>query len=446
MPSPEIAAPAKSSPSLSSVALPPEMRAPWLTVGIIGSLSLLFCLIGRLTSPIGFRPLVPLSDRSERFGDFTVFWGKFQFFHTADFFHRGFPFSYNAPVAVLYNLFLHHTGPHPLAVFVTFSVVALVLPAIWFGFALTRAGISGRTVSLFVATLVIFSWPAILVVDRANMEVLVWITLLIACWAYATDRLYLAAAFFGVAAALKFFPFVFLGLFLSTRDYRRLLFGVLVFLGVSVVSLYLVGPSVPVAYHGISDGVAFFRDDYMAKWHYAENSVDHSLFALYKFFAILAGHPVNNFQQSLSVYLLATAIGGLLLYILRIRHLPVLNQLLIFTIASIFFTAFSGDGTLLHLYSPFALLVFLAVGSFRARLRVPHLGTALIVLAALFTPMSFLLISNERHWRFEGQVRAVLLGLLLVLALRYGFGPSLAESRRGHRSLLASLLAPAHPH
>ena len=69
------------------------------------------------------------------------------------------------------------------------------------------------------------------------MEILVWIVLLLATWAYSTGRGYLAATFFGLAAALKLFPFVFLALFLSTREFRKLLLGAAVFLAASVAGL-----------------------------------------------------------------------------------------------------------------------------------------------------------------------------------------------------------------
>ena len=419
--------------------LPPEVRHVWFTVLLFGVSSILYCLLGRLLFHLSFRSLFPFSSDADRFGDFTVFWQKFNLVHTAAFFTNGFPFSYPAPVALMYDVFLHHAGPHPLVAFVTFSVVAIVVPAIWFGRALSQHGMSGVRAFLFTATLLVFAWPAILVIDRGNMEILVWIALLAATWAYSTGRGYLGAALFGVAASLKLFPFVYLGLFLSTREYRKLLLGAVVFLAMSVAALALLGPSIPAAYAGISGGLGQFRVMYMAQWRPQENGVDHSLFSLAKALMVRVGHHSYYFNRSLSLYLACTAIFGLLLYVLRIRRLPLINQLLAFSIASIFFTAFSGDGTLLHLYYAFGLLLFLSFRAYRDHMTVPGLNAALISLAILVTPLSFV---AGRHQRYEGQLRSLLLGYLLFLTLRYGFGPSLEKSVRTREPVFDAVAVP----
>ncbi len=422
-----------------SPGLPPEVRNVWLTILLLGGGSVLYCLLGQLLTHRSFGDLFPLSSDQQRFGDFTIYWHKFDLIHTAAFFTTGFPFSYPAPVALVYNVFLHHVGPHPLLAFIPFSVLALLVPAIWFGRALSRHGLSALAASLFAATLFLFAWPAILVIDRGNMEILVWIALLAATWAYSTGKGYLAAALFGLAASLKLFPFVYLGLFLSTREYRKLLFGAAVFFVLSLAALASLGPSVPAAFAGIANGLAFFRMEYMAQWHPQENGVEHSLFSLIKAVMVWFGHSYL-FHRSVAVYLASTAILGLLLYTFRIRRLPLINQLLALSIASIYFTAFSGDGTLLHLYYAFALLLFLAVRAHHDRVTIPGLNAALLSLAVLVTPLSYLVV---RQQHFEGQVRSLLLGYLLVVTLRYGFGPSLDESIRTREPLFSAIALPS---
>ena len=420
--------------------LPPELRAVWLTTLVFGIGSLLFCIAGKLFFHAGMSHLFPLSLPADRFGDFTIYWHKFDLLHTAAFFHTGFPFTYPAPVALVYEFFLHHAGPHPLVVFVGFSLLAILVPTALFAAALARHGMSTPAALLFTATLLVFSWPAILVIDRGNMEIMVWIALLSATWAYATGRGYLAAALFGLAASLKLFPFVFFGLFLSTRQYRKLLFGAVVFLLLSVSALWFVRPSIAIAFSGIAGGLAFFREGYMAKWNPVENGVDHSLFALFKGIEVNIFHHSVFFSESLTIYLVVTAVIGLALYTFRIRRQPLLNQLLLLSIVSIFFTAFSGDATLLHLYYPFALLLFLSLRAQRAHQVIPGLKPTLICLAVLVTPLSFL---TSPHQRFEGQVRALLLGTLVLLALRFGFGPTLAESLRTREPLFPAVALPA---
>jgi hypothetical protein len=118
------------------------------------------------------------------------------------------------------------------------------------------------------------------------------------------------------------------------------------------------------------------------------------------------------------------AIFGVALYFLRIRVLPLLNQLLIFSIASILFTGFSGDGTLLHLYYPFALLCLLAIDAYRRGIIVAGLDTALYLLAYIFAYEGFFVLFKHR---FEGEAKCLILVWLLIVAFRYPFSPPLAS-------------------
>jgi len=271
-----------------------------------------------------------------------------------------------------------------------------------------------------------------LIVDGANAEVVVWVAMLLGMWAYATGREWLAAACFGVAASLKLFPFVFLALFLSRRDIGKLLFGVAVFLVVSVVSLAVLGPTIPIAYRGIAYGLAAFKVNYMGMWRPGENGVDHSIFAAVKMILVhLFPRSPAGFAKLLNVYLLLTVVGGVLLYFLRIRFMPLLNQVLTLSIASIYFTAFSGDGTLIHLYYPLAMLFLLAIQAYRDGMTIPGLSTVMYSMVFCVSVESFLVADTRtvQGLRFIGPAHCIGLGVMLIAALRYPLGPPLAEER-----------------
>lgn len=416
----------------SSARLPSELRLVWVGVVLLTLLSVLFVLIEFLCHmpALDYRALSP---PGEHFTDFSIYQPKFILFHTVAFFHRYFPFTYPAPVALVYEFFFR-CFRHPTVVFVAFTASALLVPAALFARALHRRGIAASTAWLFVLTMALCSWPYILVIDRANMEILVWIALATAIWAFATGRGFLAATLFGIAAALKLFPFVFLALFLSMRRYRELVFGVAVFLVLSIISLAALGPTVPIAVHGIASGLDYFKIQYMQRWRPWESGVDHSLFAFLKFVAIATHEHSTDipFTRSLRIYTAVTAVGGIILYFWRIQFLPLLNQILVLCIVSIYLTAFSGDGTLLHLYYPFALLAFLAISAQRRGIVVPGLRQALLLLAFLFSYEGFFSYGSQR---LEGEAKCIALGWLLLLALRFPFGPPLRAA--GPSSLLA---------
>jgi hypothetical protein len=410
----------------TELALPPALRRVLVLTLILTALSTIFALTAHSlhAEPIYWRAFSP---PGTHFTDFTIYELKFRlFFHTSAFFPNFFAFTYPAPVALVYETFIR-LFPHPARVFVGCSILAVIIPALLFGLALRRRGLAPLASLVFVAVLLACSWPALLVIDRGNMEIVVWIVLAIATWAFATGRGYLAATFFGFAASLKLFPFIFLGLFLSTRRYKELSVGIVSFFAASLIGFAVLGPTIPVAFHGIVAGLHVFQVNYMGAWNSWENGVDHSLFATYKFTSIVLFHHSKGatFQRACTVYNLVMAIFGILLYFLRIRFLPILNQLLILSIASILFTGFSGDGTLLHLYYPFAMLCFLALDAYRKRILVPGLNLALAILAVVFSYEGFFVLYAHR---FEGEFKCLVLVWLMVVAFRHPFSPPLSTS------------------
>jgi hypothetical protein len=405
--------------------LPPLLRLFQFWTILLLAVSFLFHLIEHARRRPGFQRN-PLSPPAERFGDFTIFWSKYKSFHTPTFFKLGFPINYPAPCSDLFEIFFGFFT-HPVRMFFISSLLCFLIPAALFGRTLYRRGISAWKVILFMVVITSMSWPIVLLIDRGNIEVFVWAALATGMWAYATGRLWVASTFFGIGASLKLFPFVLLGLFLSRRQYSKVLWGLFVFVGVSILGLAILGPTIPQAYAGINAGLASFKLHYMGEWHVSENGVDHSVFALLKGLAILLfHHDPHHFGRSLTAFLAISAITGLLLYFLRIRKLPLLNQIFALTIASIYFTAFSGDGTLVHLYSPCAMAFLLAIQAYRDRVEIPGLKLVIGCLVFILSFETFLILGQQR---IIGQAHCIAIGVLLYAVLRYPLGPSLEATR-----------------
>ena len=406
--------------------LPLLLRRFQLWTALLFCCSVLFHLVERRRGVISYAAY-PLSSATERFGDFTIFTNKFRYFGTETFFHTGWLINYPAAAALGFEVFFKLGRSHALSLFIVFMALCFAVPAAVFTHSLITRGVCAPRAIVFMTVVTGLSWPVILLIDRGNIEVLVWLVLLLGMWAYSTGHLWTAAACFGVGASLKLFPFVLFGLFLSRRQYRQIFFGAAVFLVVSVGSLKILGPTIQQAYAGISLGINTFKVLYMGGWHGYENGVDHSIFALYKGIAVLFfGHNQTHFLKSLSAFLTVTAIGGLLLYFLRIRLLPLLNQVLILVIVSIYFTAFSGDGTLIHLYYPCAMLFLLALRAHGERIFVPGLRLMLGCMVFILSCETFLVRHNQR---VIGQAHCLAIGVLLFAALRYPLGPPIAETR-----------------
>jgi len=399
--------------------LPPILREfCWIT-GLLSVISTLYCVVMwgwfHREYPYDWPFFLPKA----RFSDFFVYEQKFRLFHQAAFFSTGFPFTYPAPMALFYKMFFLLGDTADLCVFLAVLSLSFVVPTVFFGRALAKRGLSGATAAMMAGITLLLSWPALLLFDRANVEVFVWLALAVGTWAYARGRGWTAAAMFGLAASLKLFPFVYLALFFTRRGYKKLLFGVVTFLVVTIGSLAVLGPTVPVAYRGISEGLGYFQKNYMATVMPDETGVDHSLLAFGKVIHEAVSGSDGSLQWMLKLYLPLTAVCGLLLYFVRIRKLPWINQLLALTIIAIYFTPFSGDGTLIHLYYPFVACCFLALDAWKKKVQIPGLRVVFWCFAYLLSTESFFVFYGQRY---EGQAKCFFLGILLVCALRFPFG------------------------
>ena len=455
-----------TSPDSENLPLPRPLRIFWALNIFLGVLCVVIMRGGKYLLHWGYPynyPFIPFL----HWPDFLFFFARFKHFHQLDFFSTapefGLRFMYPAPVAVLYQGF-YLTGPHSLRVFFAITLALVLVLATVLGRAMVRMGVRPAAAALFLASTLLFSYPFWFEYLLGNIEICIFLIVAFAILAFLRGYLYLAAALIGLAASMKIFPFVYLALFLSRRSYRQFAFGILVAIISNVFSLWLVCPSIPVAYRGIQAGLESFRSLYMLRYLPIETGFDHSLFGLFKRLMFHLNHgPHNSFSyfavpsQSLTVYLALAAIGGIALYFLRIRYLPLLNQIQALTIASILLPPTSHDYTLLHLYIPWSLLVLYTLAlapssnpdrplehlpyggmskassptssssgkdaTLRSRQGHSHgrnahdggIFASFVCYAILFSPESQL-IQFSKGW--SGQLKAVTLVVLLVITLR----------------------------
>ena len=409
----------------TGVPLPVELyRFAWALV-ILMSACFVVNLFSRRFLHLHFEPFAtPFF--SDYFPDFINFVPRFKYFHTLTFFTYSSktPFMYPAPVAVVYELF-YLVPAHPLRFFLLFGCAAFVAAATLFGRVLLRRGIQPVDAYLFPLVVLLCSYPFWFAGKQANMEVVIWAFLAAGLACLLKERGYSAAGCFGIAASMKIYPIIYLGLLLVRRQYRQGVFGAMTAAFLTVASLWAVYPDIPESSRRISAGVEQFRLLYMLHLR-PEIGADHSLFAVFK----RVVHPLPppaELGHILSLYLAVAAIGGLALFVLRIRKLPVLNQVLCLMVASILFPPTSFEYTLLHLLDPFAMYVLLILSYQREGRRAPGQKFLLPCFAVLFGFIPELI----RHGvSFGGQVKGLLLLALFLYALWRPLG-SLDELARG---------------
>lgn len=350
-------------------------------------------------------------DTNDAFGDFTCYTDLFTYFHTRDFyFGPDDAFAYPSPAAVAY-FWLYKMGPHQLVLYLG-GILAAALAAAWlFLRALLQRGIVAWQATLFVAGVTLSSWPLLFVFERANLEFVVWLLAALGLWAMLRNHPMLAAVLFGLTGSLKVYPLVLLALLFSTRHRKEFLIGMGTF-GLSLfTAFWFVGPTISMAFHGTINGILGFVGNYAATAH-SELRFDHSFFATIKQFASNPPWNHQDFSMASHIYVPVIAVGATLLFLLRVRKLPLINRILFVTICMVALPPVSYDYTLIHLCIPFALITLAAV-RMRSQTLPPGFVPALACFVLIFTPQLFLF---HNDFALNGVLKsAAMIGLLILL-------------------------------
>ena len=110
-----------------------------------------------------------------------------------------------------------------------------------------------------------------------------------------------------------------------------------------------------------------------------------------------------------------------LIFFGRLARQPVANQLLGITVFMLLLPTISCFYILVHLYAPLLVLLFLKLDADRAQVRIPGLGSAIL----LFVPLCacYTLFTFRSVLLFGGLVQGACLVLLLLCSLQYVFAP-----------------------
>jgi len=360
--------------------------------------------------------------REVQFTDFTIFDPRFAIWdHSAAFFDLpGFPFTYPAPLLIGFLAFWKLT-PNPLGFYLATVAVFAMGAAVWIGvrFPLLRVPIGVTLVG---------AYPLFFLLDRANIEGLVWIAAALGIAAFVSNRFRTAAILLGLAVSMKIFPGALLLLFLARKRTRDFVWSLIFAAAFTAGSLALAGPTVPRALRGILHGMNFFRHTQILEYRRTEVGFEHSLLSCFKQVVhLFARGPRTNAAVELLYlpYLLAAAASFCVLYWFAIRKLPVLNQLLALTALSVTLPFISFDYTLVHIYIPFTVfLIFLCqdVAAGAARPSLAQILSILLPCAVLFAPLSWMLAGDVG---FGAQVKAAALVCLIAASVKTPFPSSI---------------------
>jgi hypothetical protein len=402
--------------------LPPVLVRFWVAMAAVTAASVAYTAVRAhvygLTAPWG----LPVFWDENWGDDFLVFRAGFAHFGRSDFWSSfAYPFTYPAPTGVVFAVL--YRVPHPMRSYLTMLAAALVVGLVALVLALVRRGVSLARATGFGVSGLAMIWPVYFLISTGNIEGFMGIVLAAGVAAVIAERWQLGAALIGIAAAMKIFPFVLLGLLVARRKYGALAFGVAVAVAVTLVSLKMMGPTMVEAQRHIDAGLALVKARYFFSMADVAPLFDHSLWMPVRFAAVgivrpaTAARTLAVLNASLIVYLAVTAVAGVALFFVRIRRLPVLNQVLALTVCAVLLPPLSLEYTLVHLLLPFGLLCVYAAAMWQRGVQVAGLGACLLCFVPIFNVDSFL---NQRHL-FATEARMLGLIVLLVLALKYRF-------------------------
>lgn len=368
--------------------------------------SLSYSLVARLLGlglPYSFEyPFIP----GAMFSDFSEFWVRFAHYGTPQFFTQSgnlmYPAAMTLPIAAFY------ATPHPIKAFLLFLVLSGVFFTLCFYRILIRHGLATVPAVIVTLSVLVTSYPYLFLLQRANTEVFIWITVTVGLWSFYRGRYGWAAVFIGVAAAFKLYPIVFFGLFLPRKRYLGVGVGILIAAVLTLVALRALSPNIGYAFQWNAIQLQAFGKYYAAAPH--NLGYDHSFLALIKF-ATLPWHP--DLTPFIRLYTWTVGLLCLALYFGRIWRLPLANQILSLSILSVCIAPVSYDYTLLTLYAALTILTLIALET--PDTEQSKLTLLFLLFAAILTPLNFVII---RGTPFGAQLRAIFLIALLVCSLR----------------------------
>ena len=396
---------------LTRAALPRSLRVFWAGAAL-GSV-LMFVVAG-FKAHLGMPrdSWNPLCD--PLFGDLLEYVPTLRLVHTAAFWGNPVtsPVAY-PPFAVVLLALLYGTG-HTVAVYLAIAAAGVSFAASKMAQELARLGVRWAVAGLFSVGVVVFSFPILGLMQRGNIELLLWLFAALGTWAWMHEREDAAAVLWGLAAAVKLYPIVYLALLWPRRKYRAFALGMGTFCLASWGAMVWIGPSLSVAWHGSLHNVFGYQSVRVAEWSMHELAANHSAFGLVKLAATLAGVGASGLTRP---YFACSALLFVGVFFGRVTRLPRVNQLLLVSLFMVMLPPVSYFYTLVHLYGPLVLLVLLAMRAAKAGVRVPVLRAVLL----LYVPVTvaYTVFTYRAVLLFGGLVQALALCGLMACAVLY---------------------------
>jgi hypothetical protein len=335
--------------------------------------------------------------------------------------------GYGYPAATVYLFLIFIRLSHnSLAAYLVAALAAFVVSTLLFSAHVHRLSRDGLAQVAIWLTLVA-GFPAWFLIDRGNIEVFLWLFVLLGIVAFIRNSPYIGALLFGLAASMKIYPLIFLLLFLPRRQYKAAALGVFAFCALSCLAIVGINPhNIGETLDALSRNAIIVRNAYFVHMNPGEIRFDHSVFSIERQLVdlylkarhILATGNEPTFESSTRVYGILAPLAFIVLYVARLRRLPLLNQFMALTLCSILLPYISGEYTLVYVYLIFAVFLCFLLTDVKAGLSALTRTRANLIMssfAVVIAPLSFLVVKTSSG--FSGQIKSMVLLLLLAVIL-----------------------------
>jgi hypothetical protein len=270
---------------------------------------------------------------------------------------------------------------------------------------------------LTATAILLASYPIVFTVDRANVEILVYLFIAAFGLALAVRRPAIAAVAISGAIAMKLTPLVFAGVFLK-KGQRRWLGVIIALVAVeTIVGLVMLRPSISTSITELKQALSYYNRVFVqgdAGYHFGSSLLGGAKGVVTVFGGVSArrsfGHTFGPIATGLSI----VGLGAVAVLIGLVAR-PLWWKLTVATLSLLLLTPVSADYRLIHLFVPLA--VFLAERDAIPRERLIAIGFGLLLVPKTFD------WSFGNAWREFGITvsniasAGVLIALLIVVLL-----------------------------
>ena len=361
-----------------------------------------------------------LYDPTVRFTDWTDCAKRIQHFGEPNLLGANGGYGYPAATVYLFLLFVKffHNSLHA---YLFAALATFILSTLFFSVRVRRLT-KDKLPQIAIWLTLIMGYPLLFLLDRGNIEVFLWLFVLLGVLAFIRNRPYTAAMLFAIAASMKIYPVLFLLLLLPKRQYKAAAFGAVAVGVLSFLAILGIGPDVRDTMQTMSNNAAAIKEVYFVRLNAPSVRFDHSVFGGMKQAIHLYLHSRHldsaanppRFEREMHIYGILAPLFFVLLYLGRLRRMPILNQFMAITLCCLLLPYLSGEYTLVHVYLIWAAFLWFLLTDVRSGL-VPLSGRRaslmMLCFALTIAPLSFMVIARSSG--ISGQVKCVALIALL---------------------------------